>query len=64
MTEEQVLTPERAREALVEDQARRAKVCGAELQALLTKHRCRLDWMETRRNGVVVDSGIRLVATD
>ena len=64
MTDRKQITTEDARIALLDDQQQRVNAALQELQVLLRKYRVRLDWVETRRNGQLLDAGFKLVAMD
>lgn len=65
MSKEQAEQPEPdVRQLVAEDRKRRAKACQQAINAALAQNRCRLDWIETRRNGEIVERGFAVVPLD
>ena len=52
------------RQLVKEDRRLRATACQQAINAALAQHRCRLDWIEPRRNGEIVERGFAVVPLD
>jgi hypothetical protein len=60
----QVIAADDARAMLAQERDRRARAFAAGLKALMEQYRVRLDWVEVRRNGQVVQAELKVVALD
>ena len=54
--EKAVVTAEEARKLVQEERQQRGRQCGDEINKILEKYRCRLEWLEVRRGGQLVDA--------
>lgn len=55
------VTPEQAKEMVRQERERRGQVCSDEINKVLEEYRCRLEWLEVRRGGKLVEAHWQIV---
>lgn len=56
-----MITTEEAHRLLLKEREQRGKACGDEINNILQKYNCKLDWVETYRNGQLIDARWQIV---
>lgn len=64
MSEEQQMTTDDAKRIVAEERQRRERECLRAIEAALKEHRCRLNIIEVRINGQVVESRVQTEAIE
>lgn len=55
------LSLEEIKRMVSQERQQRAQTCKEKLDKLLKEHRCRLDWIESWRNGQLIEAGWHIV---
>ncbi len=64
MSDEQQMTADDARRIVAEERQRRERDCLRAIESALKEHRCRLNIIEVRVNGQVVESRVQTEALE
>ena len=59
--EQKVITAEKAKELVQQERQQRGEACGNEINKLLAKYRCRMEWVEVHVNGRLTEAKWRIV---